>query len=258
MVVTAWSWMALALVLALSVGYSCEAFGNGAVPWATTTKRRRVRQPPKEILHSTPKDGTGDNSDITEEPPVEYRTISDYMGGHHAGKFDFDPRICGVTALNYEKSIVFDDATSSQATNLLAPLEDLEARPKWSLRPVDVTATQGTVRVLEAGAGDDDNTSVLVKNAEISWEPFYATVETTAAPGGQASQEESFMGLEVSPSTGNLAPRGGSEPYTDQATLCVTRSSAEESSFPFLSETSSYYLVVRTEQNYWSWRILVE
>ena len=29
----------------------------------------------------------------------EYRSISAYMGGHHAGKFDFDPRIYGVTAL---------------------------------------------------------------------------------------------------------------------------------------------------------------
>lgn len=34
----------------------------------------------------------------------EKRSVSDYMGGHHAGKFDFDSRISGVTALNYEKS----------------------------------------------------------------------------------------------------------------------------------------------------------
>ena len=127
--------------------------------------RRSFRQPIRYGLGAEQKNG--ENGEKT-----EYRSISDYMGGHHAGKFDFDPRICGVTALNYEKSIIFGDATTCPNSDILADLDEDNGPPKWSLRPVDVTSIQGNI-------GCSNSSPAVVTNEEISWEPFYATIETS-------------------------------------------------------------------------------
>ena len=46
---------------------------------------------------------------MSSESGGERRSVSDYMGGVHAGKYDFSAGLSGVTSFAYEKSVVFDD-----------------------------------------------------------------------------------------------------------------------------------------------------
>jgi hypothetical protein len=71
------------------------------------------------------------------------------MGGWHAGKFDFDSGISGVTALNYEKAVVFGNPISETTGKKLAPLEDAykENLPRWATRSIDYRASSASIRV---------------------------------------------------------------------------------------------------------------
>lgn len=226
---TASSWTLVAIAATWNSCYALVAVLplRGSYPLLSYQERKR----PCRLYSSR------DEESLTPEQH-EYRSISDYMGGHHAGKFDFDPRICGVTALNYEKSMVFDDSIGTPERNRLAPLETDSEAPKWATRVVDLEPTTEMVRI-----GD---TTVTLKNDEISWEPFYATIESPDEPLPR--------GVDVSPATGNLAPRGGSDPYTDQAILVLAKT--EET--PTVPASSSLYLVVRTELDFWSWRVVLD
>lgn len=161
----------------------------------------------------------------------EKRSVSDYMGGHHAGKYDFDSRISGVTALNYEKSVVFDDA---QTTPALDPLPNTQEVPSWAFRKVSVESTENTIRL---------GGQVSIKNEELTWEPFYAAI---------GRSDGSACGvMTVAPSSGNLAPRGGRNNFSDLCLLRVERRGHQ----PTQEVSSALYLVVRTETEHWSWRI---
>lgn len=108
---------------------------------------------------------------MNDNDQVEYKSVSDYMGGWHAGKFDFDSRICGVTALNYEKSVVFGDASNPPAIHSqLAPLHDSNVQedgslPAWSHRPVSCSAlSQGNVVIT---TDDTPKSAAQVSNQEL-------------------------------------------------------------------------------------------
>eukprot|EP00977_Amphora_coffeiformis_P007483 scaffold1640_cov161-Amphora_coffeaeformis.AAC.6 len=60
------------------------------------------------VVVSPSRRGISEDYGVGSPPPVEYKSVSDYMGGWHAGKFDFDTRICGVTALNYESRLCME------------------------------------------------------------------------------------------------------------------------------------------------------
>jgi hypothetical protein len=187
------------------------------------------------FLSSSPEEG---------EQEHEYRSINDYMGGWHAGKFDFDTRIGGVTALNYEKSVVFDgDIDKSKPGTQLAALEDDTSIPKWASRPIKYELAP---KFLLARQQDDGSLlqqeRVCVVNEEVSWEPFYATIETE---GGAACDY-----LTVSPANGTLAPRGGADIYTDTCQFTVDVNGADSACL-----TSGVHLVVRTELDRWTWQV---
>jgi len=171
-----------------------------------------------------------------EHHDVEYRPISDFVGGVHGGKYEFDPRLSGITSLNYEKSVVFGDVTSEVARNSrVAPAPDKE-KPKWAFRPIDSQAhCIGDIK-LENGFA-----SVVLTNEELSWEPFYAMLESSSATR--------VLAASVEPSCGNLAPRGGSNQYADQCTLAV------QVTEPVSTTLGDLYLVARTECDVWVWRL---
>lgn len=193
-----------------------------------------------------------------ENQEQEYRSISDYMGGWHAGKFDFDTRICGVTALNYEKSVVFGNAVQRKSNSVVAPLFKDEntntppTLPKWATRVVDCQSTMiSTLRLTmkELNSSPSSSEDMVITNEELSWEPFYATIETM-----DGSTDSSP--LIVSPAAGTLAPRGGAEIYTDSCQFTVSLSDEENANRA--KEVVSYNLIVRTELDSWVWHIELE
>ena len=223
-----------------------------------------------------------------------YRSVSDYMGGHHAGKFDFDTTIYGVTSLNYEKSLVFDDVASnlkeSSASMLkIAPIHDGDELdtssqsnlPKWATRPMKIPSSQDvrSAKSIMLGRGGHHQ-SVVITNDERSWEPFYASIECFPSPSSSGPSillapsvrilddnngSRHLSTLRVLPACGKLAPRGGSPPYSDSCKFDITLSSEEEDAsssttiYPSLSSPTSssspLYLVVRTECDSWIWPI---
>ena len=153
---------------------------------------------------------TTTNQPLSLSPPKQeyeeeyYRSVNDYMEGWHAGKFDFDTRISGVTALNYEKSVVFDDGSqthSKRRNNIrggaggkVAELDiDLQTkRPKLSTRKLSWKA--------ESIMDDRNAVGMVVQNEERTWEPFFATIEIaaidmdTVVVTGQAAGDERIVG----------------------------------------------------------------
>ena len=144
------------------------------------------------------------------------------------GKYEFDPRISGVTSLNIEKSVVFGDKASERivaSRSLAAPPEG--EPPPWAARPVDY-ATKSIM----------DNNDMSVVNDELSWEPFWARIEPTRSD------------MQVTPPSGTLAPRGGVGGYTDRCQFQVVPRVYNKN-----LDDDHVYLVVRTEQDEWVWRI---
>mmetsp|Transcript_75955 Transcript_75955/g.152607 ORF Transcript_75955/g.152607 Transcript_75955/m.152607 type:complete len:212 (-) Transcript_75955:83-718(-) len=185
---------------------------------------------------------------------ADKRSISDYMGGVHAGKYDFDPRLTGVTSFNYDKSVVFEVDANSGKRAILAKIESDDA-PFWASRSIDALAVvQGSLNLLTAGSDVAAENLAALKNEEISWEPFYARIEVS----GQASPD-----ICVTPMSGILAPRGGagnacdaSSPYSDSCQFAVFFSPLLTTQVEDLPRCHETYLVVRTEMDCWSWQIL--
>ena len=105
------------------------------------------------------------------------------MGGVHAGKYNFDTRISGVTSLNYENSVIFGDLASGGRKRILAPLAR-KTPHKWASRQIDVEAAmQGVLLLRGSGVGPAEGVSVVIENSERTWEPFYAALEPAAEHG---------------------------------------------------------------------------
>ena len=149
-----------------------------------------------------------------------------------AGKFDFDTRLGGVTSLNYEKLVIFGDmAIRSASKRILAEAPD--EVPAWVYRVIDYHRAACRDR-LQSCEG------ATVTNEEVSWEPFWARVETA---NGQAASR-----AHVTPPHGTLAPRGGADKYTDSCTFQIKGNSSA-------AITDDLFLVVRTEQESWVWQL---
>lgn len=202
----------------------------------------------------SPYDDETNYSDLPNQQ-VEYRPISDYVGGVHGGKYEFDPRLSGITSLNYEKSVLFGDVTTADAagsaTNVApAPnFDDETSPPRWISRPVDYSNRVVNVLRLE----NDRAATVTIFNEELSWEPFYASLESSLT-GFRISGD---IDVRVAPSSGTLAPRGGANRYSDRARLQVhiisKPSFCNHGGGPIPEEL---YLVVRTECDVWTWRLI--
>ena len=224
---------------------------------------------------------------------AEKRSVGDYMGGVHAGKYEFDSRFTGVTSINYEKSIVAGDMATG-VRRILAKLDNADVKPVWAERDVDLemeNAFQGTIDGNSIGVDAVNGFGVILRNDEISWEPFYTQFLTIDGKEGGEGREKggvgggggeimsegkeermssgSGNGLQIledstfllTPANGTLAPRGGaqnacdaSKPYSDSCVLTVYRPPREQRQGA-LGGGQDVWLVVRTEQDHWSWRI---
>jgi hypothetical protein len=113
--------------------------------------------------------------------PSAYRSVSDYVGGLHGGKYTFDTTIYGVTSVNYDKSVMFGNVIeeSSQASIVAdIPIDMAQQKPKWSSRRIPLSAS--TTLPIVSVASDSDSfceSTATIVNEELSWEPFFATIE---------------------------------------------------------------------------------
>ena len=164
----------------------------------------------------------------------ERRSVGDYMGGVHAGKYNFDSRLSGVTSLNYENSVMFDDLAGGGRKRILAKVEGA-APPSWAFRQVALAevaaASEQPTITLNGGQGLERGpaagVAVVLANDERTWEPFYTTLEEEFADGERRGLRRELL---VTPTNGTLAPRGGAEnacdaskPYSDRCVLTVFR-----------------------------------
>ena len=225
-----------------------------------TKRQRSLSLPGCHVAHlrcwsSSPQLSSDETNNYSNDPEqhlerVEYRPISDYVGGLHGGKYEFDPRLSGITSLNYEKSVIFGDITAAGAAGSAAKVAptanlDEDTPPSWTSRPVDYSNRVVNVLRLEQGRAQ----TATILNEELSWEPFYASVESSLT-GRRISGDD----VRVAPSAGTLAPRGGANLYSDSAKLqIVAEPSLHNDGGPFPEDL---YLVVRTECDVWTWRLI--
>jgi len=186
---------------------------------------------------------------------AERRSISDYVGGVHGGKY------CFGNEINYETSYI-RSSNDNEQQKILAPIPIEENNPKWATRPIPLNDFYDTVINM-----NDKESTISIQNEEISWEPFYVTFEAEVVSDDgddnkkkvDVEKEEMLLSsFSVMPSSGNLAPRGGMKEFTDICQLTVSfldddKSSTQENCGYI--EEHDIYLVVRTEQNVWCWRL---
>ena len=228
-------------------------------------RQRSLSLPGCHVAHlrcwsSSPQLSSDETNNYSNDPEqhverVEYRPISDYVGGLHGGKYEFDPRLSGITSLNYEKSVIFGDITAAGAAGSAAKVAptanlDEDTPPSWTSRPVDYSNRVVNVLRLEQGRAQ----TVTILNEELSWEPFYASVESSLT-GHRILCDDNVV--RVVPSSGTLAPRGGANRYADRVRLQVhiisKPSFCNDADGPMPEEL---YLVVRTECDVWTWRLI--
>lgn len=190
---------------------------------------------------------------------AESRSVGDYVGGIHGGKYQFDTWYSGTTNVNVPPWV--DSGTtrgSGSSRKILAKVAD-SAIPSWATRVVDVespAALRGTISLGEHNVGVSQGVAVTIKNDEISWEPFFATFEILEQRTSESNGITTWVG--VTPESGSLAPRGGANnacdgtrPYSDSCHFTVYW----KDDCPNVAGNEVMYLVVRTETEHCSWRI---
>ena len=85
------------------------------------------------------------NAHESSESGGERRSVSDYMGGVHAGKYDFSAGLSGVTSFAYEKSVVFDDVAAQTKIRLYDSSITPMGRPPESFAEWQVDIRHGDV-----------------------------------------------------------------------------------------------------------------
>jgi len=201
-------------------------YSYGALLFLVSVSSFRVNIfPQKAIQRKRLKLFQQQDAENIEPSPIQIprKSVSDYVGGLHGGKYEFDTRLAGVTALNYEKSVIFDDILSG-SDRKVAPAP--EETPSWSTRHVSL---EGELEKAALG------TAVTIVNEEPTWEPIYAEV---IGPSN----------IRVTPRDGTLAPRGGRQSFDDKIDFNLDGDAS--------SLIGDVHLVVRSESDTWTWQVV--
>jgi hypothetical protein len=180
---------------------------------------------------------------------VNSASVGDYVKGVHGGKYQFS-----AAGINAEGQ---DFAASGYASS---PVEDEDMMrsdhklPRWAQR-------LGTnVQELEQRAlllGIFPPTSVTIQNQERTWEPFYVKIMRVVDGTSAVDILSSGGPFRTAPTRGKLAPLGGAhnpykpqDPYRDAETIQISVDDG------YAGDSSSYFLVIGTEEEQWVFRIL--
>jgi hypothetical protein len=170
--------------------------------------------------------------------------------------------------LNYETSIFVFDYPNENDTlgQKIAPPPEGDEPPRWASRKLGPEASLDAAnKVLPALDFDEQGKAfVRIVNEEMSWEPFWACVETSSSSvGGGDEPASSPLLFTVSPTCGTLAPRGGTNDFSVCCRFVVQRRTSLNGNHPHQESDHHHhqqqqqeaFLVVRTEQAYWIWRL---
>jgi hypothetical protein len=156
----------------------------------------------------------------------ERRSIGDVVKGLHGSKYQF-----GAAGINYEGQ-QFAEMSYSSGTLEEDDYED-GPPPNWALSLQQKNPPEGCPELFVS----KDGAVVEIQNDERSWEKYYAFV----------IGDEDCCPYYVAPRVGMLAPRGGSNDYTDTAQVAVHVTDSTQ---------GNWWLVVGTEAASWSYKIV--
>ena len=253
------------LLFALSLANILFKSNNLLINCLSTSKsfihnnRKRLNQNTQIISGNSPL-----YSSIQEENNEgESRSIGNIVGNLHGGKYQFDTPGSSMYQIGqefaeslYSSSYAADDDNDHN--------EDNEPWPKWATRKLitsPVLSTNVPNLALSSLSNEQQKLSVTITNQERTWERFYAQIlffseNETFDPDPKGLNN---MHLQVTPTTGVLAPSGGAnnacdetKPYSDSTILMVEI----DSNYSFGDTTGNYYLIACTEEETWCWKIV--
>ena len=149
------------------------------------------------------------------------RSVGDVVQGLHGGKYQFDAPGISATSQQFVDQLYGGDVEEETVDYWSDP-------PKWIESRLQASETS-TIATLSF-SDDARSQSIQVQNEERTWEVYYARV---TGP------------IVVTPSAGQLAPRGGSGGKSDAVTLQIHATGDGEGT-----------LVVATEEDKWVYALL--
>jgi len=244
-----------ALILALLglLGRPAKAWRTNAPPLVWRSSKALNRS--KALTTTTTMRLSSSNNSNDSAP--EYRSIADVVGGLHGGKYQF-----GDNSGMISSDDAFGGSGGSSSDNQQQNPVALENLPKWAQAMAPSSIDAKPLRVPSNANPMDGmvySASFEIRNDEWTWETFYTKLITMDNNEKFVMIENAqTVGLEIAPSTGSLAPRGGasnacdsSQPYSDAAMIRVTQlSSAEET-----NNHKNIWLVVGTEEEQWTYQL---
>lgn len=238
------------LTILITIILNAQNLHSFSIPSSLLLHQQRHSVPtPSSPKKTSLRGGTDDYNDYDDAP---YRSIGEVVGGLHGGKYQFGPTGGGGPG----------SAFSGSGSRRSSTCEEEEDLPNWAERmgppPPDAKPFE-TIRLPPVNDDSDPNPTggktVSVRNDERTWEKYYAKI--LLRPTKSTLEPYSSGPFRVVPSSGFLAPRGGAsnacdarKPYSDAATLCVSRSEGG-----VVEEGEEWWLVVGTEEEKWWFRL---
>ena len=173
------------------------------------------------------------------------RTIGDVVKGLHGGKYLFQDAAATGGGMSFEGQQFAEMSYSSSANSEESQdyYED-EPLPNWALKLQQPISSERVNNYPQLALDETTGkATVEIQNDERSWEKFYAFV---VPEEDLLSQQQKFFVVE--PKVGLLAPRGGTNDFSDRATVQVQRTTGSNE----VVAAARYFLVVGTEAEKWT------
>ena len=194
-------------------------------------------------------EGDGDNN--------SRRAIGDVVKGLHGGKYLFQDAAASGGGMSFEgqQFAEMSYATSSDLEQESNYYED-EPLPNWASKLQQPISSEQVNNYPQLALNDNGKASVEIQNDERSWEKFYAFVvvseeEDDLVLEQQQQQQLLLSQFVVEPKVGQLAPRGGTNDFSDRATINVTTGNNK-----IEKGRNQFFLVVGTEAETWKYRLV--
>lgn len=198
----------------------------------------------------------------------DYRSISDVVGGLHGGKYQFSdptgiPSFGGADAFS-------GFGSSGSCTDDLDDNNKHADLPNWALKmePMDILDGQPEIISVPSNSNPMDGmtyfASFVIKNQEMTWEPFFVKILVREKDGTFTKVDNDFP-VSAKPKSGSLAPRGGSsnacdasQIYSDSAVIKVLQNNRSIGSFTTVDGVDNIceiWIVAGTEEEQWSYQL---
>ncbi|OEU05980.1 hypothetical protein FRACYDRAFT_257191 [Fragilariopsis cylindrus CCMP1102] len=261
-----------------------------------SSKEQKQKQPTFTLRCSSNNDdeyqqqhNNENNENSNENERIEYKyykSISDVVGGLHGGKYQFDS--------NYNNDGVGDNAVAFSGTGSSALLlddedyysfnkneeeeEEEEHLPNWVTNTMEPNFSNYKELIVPTNSNPMNGmiyfSSITIKNDERTWEKFYTKILTITNTNTTTTATKINNNIvTVQPISGFLAPRGGTsnvcdinKPYSDKATIRIIQQNNNNrkqhvvvtTADNIMNNNKELWLVVGTEEEKWSYKLILE